>query len=185
VFVRPTTDRSRLDGLPVRFVVGDVREDADVRRALEARPVRVVVDALGRSESPPEFYATSAASIARWSRATGVGQMILHGSVGAGDSRDAIPGAWHGRLRRVLEAKDAGERAVVASGVPYTIIRNASLWDPPGDSGEHARLVADPAAVGAVSRRGLARLTRGCVLAAACMNRVFHAVDDSMTGGPR
>ena len=70
VFLRPTSDRSRLAGLPVKLLEGDVRVEADVRRALELRRFDVVVNALGRSESDVSFYATSGQYIARWARAT-------------------------------------------------------------------------------------------------------------------
>ena len=37
VFVRPTSNRSRLAGLPVSYIEGDVLVEADVRRALQSQ----------------------------------------------------------------------------------------------------------------------------------------------------
>lgn len=179
VFARPSSERQRLDGLPVRVVEGDVLRDDDVRRALESRPVDVVVDALGRSESPPSFYAISGRSIAHWSKRTGVRQVVLHGSVGVGDSRAALPGRPLGTMAEVLQSKEAAERALMQSGVPYTIIRNGILRD--GANAAEPRLVEDPLAFGAVSRRSLARLTADCVLQQRCLSRVFHALDGPST----
>lgn len=175
VFARTTSDRGRLAGLPMRVVEGDALRDDDVRRALESRRFDVVVDALGRSESPPGFFEITGRSIARWSKQTGVRQVILHGSVGAGDSREALPGRPTGTMADVLQAKEAAERALVESGVPYTIIRNGILRE--GGGTAQPRLVEDPRALGPVSRRSLAQLTGECILAARCLGRVFHALD--------
>lgn len=181
VFVRPTSDRARLAGLAVAYVEGDVLQDADVGRALRAVRPAVVVDALGRSGADESFFETSATSIARWSAATGVRQLIHHGSVGSGDSRIAYPPAMYAPRARLFRYKEAAERAVRASGVPYTIIRNAVLRDLAPGQPDRARLVEDPRDFGVVSRRGLARLTRECLGADACLDRTFHANDPGMT----
>jgi uncharacterized protein YbjT (DUF2867 family) len=182
VFARPESERQRLAGLPVTFVVGDALVDDDVRRALESRRYRIVVNALGRSESPPSFFATTGTSIAKWSKAGGVEQVILHSSVGVGDSRDAFGSVRSPLLADVFDAKETAEAALIASGVRYTIIRHARLQDPRGAPPETPRLVADPKAVGTVSRRGLARLTVECAAQARCYGRTYHAVDDSLAG---
>jgi uncharacterized protein YbjT (DUF2867 family) len=182
VFARPESDRERLAGLPVTFVVGDALVDDDVRRALEARRYRIVVNALGRSESPPSFFAATGTSIAKWSKAGGVEQVILHSSVGVGDSRDALGPVRSPLLSAVFDAKETAEQALVASGVRYTIIRHARLQDPRGGPPETPRLVADPRAVGTVSRRGLAKLTVQCAAHPRCYDLTFTAVDDALAG---
>lgn len=180
VFIRPTSDRGRIDGLPISLVAGDVTVEADVERALKARRYDVVVDALGRSGADVGFFAISGPYIARWAAATGVRQIVLHSSVGVGASREAYPPELLPRMERLFAAKKAGEDAVIASGVTYTIIRNAVLRDPPEGTAEHARLVPDEKVYGTVSRRGLARLTLGCVDEPDCADRIFHAIDDTL-----
>jgi uncharacterized protein YbjT (DUF2867 family) len=190
VFARESSDRRRLEGLRVTFVTGDALQDADVRRALVARRYRVVVNALGRSESPPSFFAVTGESIARGAKAGGVEQVILHSSVGVGDSREALGPVHSSALAAVFDAKQVAEAALVASGVRYTIIRHARLYDPPSTlpdssregSTERPRLVADPLAVGTVSRSGLARLTEQCAAQPRCYDRTYHAVDDALAG---
>lgn len=181
VFVRPTSDRARLAGLAVAYVEGDVLQDADVGRALRAVRPAVVVDALGRSGADESFFEAAATSIAHWSAATGVRQLIHHGSVGSGDSRVAYPPAMYAPRARLFRYKEAAERAVRGSGVPYTIIRNAVLRELAPGQPDRARLVEDPRDFGVVSRRGLARLTRECLGADACLDRTFHAHDPGMT----
>lgn len=180
VFIRPTSSRERIQGLPISLVEGDVTVEADVERALKARRYDVVVDALGRSGADVGFFAVSGPNIARWATATGVRQIVLHSSVGVGASREAYPAELYPRMERLFAAKQAGEDAVVASGVTYTIIRNAVLRDPPEGAPERARLVTDQKAYGTVSRRGLARLTLGCIDEPDCADKVFHAIDDSL-----
>ena len=180
VFIRPTSDRGRIAGLPISLVEGDVTVEADVERALKARRYDVAVDALGRSGADVSFFAVTGPNIARQAKAHGVRQLILHSSVGVGRSAAVYPADRLVAQRRLFEAKQAGEDAVMASGVTWTIIRNAVLRDPPPDAPEQARLVADELAWGTVSRRGLARLTLGCIDEPACGDRIFHAIDDSL-----
>lgn len=182
VFARANSGRERLRTLPVRVVVGDALVDEDVRRALQARRYRVVVNALGRSESPPSFFATTGRSIARWAKASGVEQVILHSSVGVGDSRGAFGSLRSSGMVAVFDAKEVAESVLIASGVRYTIIRNARLIDPSTQTRETPRLVADPRAVGTVSRRGLAQLTVACAAQARCYDHTYHAVDDALSG---
>lgn len=178
VFHRPGSDLSRLQGLKFREAIGDATQAAQVRAALDARPYDVVVDALakGRNE-PADFYRITHVAIVEAAKATGVKQVILHGSVGAGDSRPIYPESRWPAMREVLLAKDAAERALVGSGVPYTIIRNAVLRDDAPGAREQAALTADQKRFGAVTRSGLGRLTAECTLKPECLNRVFHAID--------
>jgi uncharacterized protein YbjT (DUF2867 family) len=180
VFVRRTSDRSRLAGLSVRFIEGDVLVEADVQRAFESARFHTVIDALGRSESGVEFYATSGRLIARWAAQTGVSRAILHSSVGVGASRAAYPPTLFAERSPLFVAKEAGENALIESGVDYTIIRNAVLRELPAGVPDRAQLFEDPRRFGVVSRRGLARLTLGCVDNPACARRVYHAVDEGM-----
>ncbi len=181
VFVRPSSDRSRLDGQPVQWVVGNVLVEDDVKRALQAQRYAIVINALGRSESGVEFYATSGRWIAKWAKATGVKQIVLHSSVGVGRSAAAYPADRLAAMRALFTAKESAERDVIESGVTYTIIRNAVLRDLPAGVRDGAKLYEDETKFGVVSRRGLAHLTAECIDSDACANKIFHAVDEGMT----
>ena len=180
VFVRPSSQLDRIAGLSVGVVQGDATLEVDVDRALAARRYDVVVDALGRSGADVEFFATTGRIIARQARAHGVGHLILHSSVGVGRSAAVFPADRLASMQRLFEAKKVGEDAAMASGVEYTIIRNAVLREPLTSGQERPRLVADESAWGTVTRRGLAQLTLECIDAPACRNRIFHAVDDEL-----
>jgi uncharacterized protein YbjT (DUF2867 family) len=178
VFHREGSDLSRLQGLDYAEAIGDATREADVQAALAARRYDVVVDALakGRSE-PASFYLVTHRAIVAAAKATGVKQVILHGSVGAGESRAIYPESRWPSMQEVLTAKDSAERLLIASGVPYTIIRNAVLRNDAPGVGEKAELTTDQKRFGGVTRSGLGRLTAECVLNSACTNRIFHAVD--------
>ena len=63
VFLRASSDRSRLRGLPVQLLEGDALVEADVQRAMRAARFDDVVNALGRSESGVDFFATTGRNI--------------------------------------------------------------------------------------------------------------------------
>ncbi len=181
VFLRPSSDRARIAGLPVVLIEGNALIDADVGKALQSRHFDVIVNALGRSEQDASFYGVTGKLIAKWAKSTAVGQVILHSSVGVGDSRSAYRGPPMPFMVALVREKEVAENALLASGVAYTIIRNDTLRDLPAAAPDRARLYADHQKLGTVSRRGLARLTAECIAKDRCLNKIFHAVDDSMT----
>lgn len=178
VFVRPTSNRSTGEAKGVSFVVGDVLIEEDVEAAIKAAEFRVVIDALARDGGvDPVFYIDSQRYIAKWSAATGVSQVILHGSVGAGLSRLIYPKDNWEAMRDTLMSKDLGERLLMESGVPYTIIRNMILLPAEVQESGEAVLTKDQTAGGGVTRDGLARLTIECLDEESCLNEIFHAID--------
>lgn len=177
VFVRASSNRSRLEGMDVSFFVGDVLVLNDVQSALKSEEFDVVVDALSRGNAPAGFYETSMAHISQAASAQQVRQIILHGSVGAGDSAATVAGFGPG-MRRVMEAKTAAENALRTSGVAYTVIRNWAIKPHGTPATGNAMLTEDINARSAVTRADLAQLTVRCVAADHCMNKIFHAVDD-------
>ncbi len=178
VFHREGSSLERLEGLSVKFVVGDATREADVLAAFLARRYDVAVNALGkRASEPAAFYATTQRAITAGAKAGGVRQVILHSSVGAGESRAIYPESRWPMMAEVLTAKDVAERELMASGVPFTIIRNAVLRnDAPGTT-ERAELTPDQRRFGAVTRSGLGRLTAECALKRECIRGIFHAID--------
>lgn len=185
VFARPSSSRDRLNGLNVSFVTGDVLNEADVEAALKSGPYRIVVDALARdSDVDPAFYIDSMKYIAKWSKETGVAQVILHGSVGAGISQlsDRDPDRDFGPLFR---AKGLGERYLMESGVPYTIIRNWALVPEPAKQSGNAVLTPDQTARGLISRDALAAFSVQCTDNPDCINEIFHTYDDDVETVPR
>ncbi len=182
VLARQTSNRSRLDGVKVSYVIGDMLSEADMERVFKEKSYRVVVDA---SSAPfngsQDFYEKSQRIISKWAAATGVRQLIVHGAIGAGDSAGLIYVEKAFEIqRKAIASKTVAEEIVVASGVPYTIIRHLTLLPMELKESGQAKLTKDRTAVGAVTRDGLARLTRECLDNPACMNVIFHAVDEKV-----
>ena len=59
VFVRPTSDRSRLDGRDVTFAVGDAMNADEVEAAIAAAKPRVVINAIGGRGTQSNFWDTT------------------------------------------------------------------------------------------------------------------------------
>ncbi len=177
VFARKESSRERLEDLPVSVVFGDVLVPESIDAALSESGIQVVVDALGRGTAGPDFYKTSAENIANSAAVNDVRQIVLHGSVGAGDSEAAFAGRNMSGMRSLFAAKTAGEQAVKASGVHYTIIRNSRLARYGSPDNGNAKLYEDAMLTGTVTRAALARLTAGCVMNPDCFNKTYHAVD--------
>lgn len=184
-FVRPSSDRTALEPYGVTFAVGDVLNEEDVMAALEAGPYRIVIDALARDGTvDADFYIDSMKYIVRGSKATGVSQVILHGSVGAGLSQLSDRNQ-EAELGDLMIAKGLGERHLIESGVPYTIIRNWALLPTPAMESGQAFMTEDQSARGLITRDALARFTIECLDQAKCMNKIFHTVDDAVDAPER
>lgn len=182
VLARPTSNRERLDGLGVTYVIGDMLIEDDMERVFTETSYKAVVDASsGPFRGSQTFYEETQKIISKWAAASGVKQIILHGAIGAGDSADLIyvENAFEGQ-RLAIASKTIAEEILIDSGVPYTIIRHLTLLPMTLQESGNARLSKDRTEIGAVTRDGLARLTLECLDNADCMNVVFHAVDDAI-----
>jgi uncharacterized protein YbjT (DUF2867 family) len=119
-------------GVPV--VAGDVRDAAALAAAL--RGAKYVISAIGAGggpnpkpgNGPRDVDEAGTANIAKAAKESGVAQLVVISSMGV-SKPDANPMAF---MRPILAAKAAGEAAVRASGVPYTIVRPGGLADEPG-----------------------------------------------------
>jgi len=179
VFARPTSDRFRLDGLDVSYVIGDMLSASDIERAFTERSYRTVIDASALARGgDPSFYIESQRLMSKWAKETGVNQIILHGAIGAGDSGDMfifenVPEMQ----RRSIAAKSNAETILTGSGVSYTIIRHMTLLPLETRESGNAKLTRDHGTIGPVTRDGLARLTMECLDNTECIDVIFHATD--------
>ena len=182
VLARPTSSRARLDGLDVTYVIGDMLVDADMDRVFTSGSYDAVVDASSQAfGGDQKFYEQSQVLISKWAAATNVGQVILHGAIGAAESAKLIyVEKTHPVQQTAIASKTIAEAILTNSGVPYTIIRHLTLLPMETKESGSARLTKDLTAVGAMTRDGLARLTLECLGNDDCLNVIFHAVDDNV-----
>lgn len=187
VFARPTSDRSRLKGLPVNYAVGDLKNDADVAAALRGGKFDAVVVAVRVMDGDIHFYETIMKPVTVHAKATGVAQIIHHAAVGAGANAakfkslgwDKVP-ALMDRLRD----QGVGEEILRASGVPYTIIRNSRLHPDGTPSTGNAELTEDESVLTPMTRADLALFTLQCLGKPSCLNKTYHVRDPSLTWPP-
>jgi uncharacterized protein YbjT (DUF2867 family) len=185
VFARPTSDRSRLEGLDVSFVVGDMLDRDDMVAAFEAVQPRIVIDASALYEAGHE---EAVRNIVAGAKVADVEQIIHHGSVGAGDNMALFPDIDATKLETaptsatmvaILRDKGRAEAILIDSGLTYTIIRNGLLEADDSQSSGRARLTEDQTALGRITRVDLAAITMECFAAQRCANKIFHALDDT------
>ncbi len=110
---------------------------------------------------------------------------MLHSSIGAGDGDNAAdyPDINFDSFLFTLIEKGKAEQTLRDSGRPYTIIRSgAILWGPDRGmipyTGE-GYLTEDTLHVGPTTYDDLGVLVADCARNPACMNKEFHATDDT------
>ncbi len=187
VFVRPTSDRSPLDGLGVDYVVGDLLNEADVAAAFESASYRAVIVAVRVPVSVAGFYETANRHITRYAPAAGVMQIISHGAVGAGDNmamHPDIPWSVVPGLSERMEDRGRAEALLMNSDIGVTIIRNSRVWPNDTPSTGHAELSEDQRTLTPITRADLARFTMDCLDNLACANKIYHARDTSLSWPP-
>ncbi|MDG2243122.1 MAG: amidohydrolase family protein [Rhodospirillaceae bacterium] len=180
VLARPTSNRERLQGLDVSYVVGDMLNMEDMTQVFTGNTYQIVIDASGlpSARGDHSFYVNSQKIISKLAHDTGVEQVILHGAIGAGDSAEMFLAENLPEFQRVsIAAKSEAEVVLKNSGVPFTIIRHMTLLPIETNESGSAQLTDDRTAIGAISRDGLARLTMECLGAPKCINATLHAID--------
>lgn len=180
VFARKDSTKERLAGLKVDYVTGDLTDEKSVTAAFDSKHFRVVIDASaqrGESSKIPRFYETIAGFMVKHARRTGVKQLILHGSIGAGDNIKEVPFLKSYPQTPNMIDKGVAEKVIIGSGIPYTIIRNGLIpLDPQPPATEHAFLTTDLSTFGEVTRDDLAILTLDVMDNPARINKIYHAI---------
>jgi uncharacterized protein YbjT (DUF2867 family) len=187
VFAREGSDRSRLEGLPVTYLIGDLTREADIAAALRSRRFDVIVNAVRVEDGDIHFYEKILTPLARLARETGVGQIIHHGAVGAGANAAKFTSLGWERVPGLLDRlKDQGigEQQLRDSGVAYTIIRNARIYPDGAPSTGKAELTEDDSVLTPMTRADLALFTVRCLGNADCHNKTYHVRDASLAWPP-
>ncbi len=187
VFARPTSQRDKLAGLHVDFATGDVLNEADIAATLKAKKYDIVFIGLQTRRDQPNPYVGAMTHITKYAKQTGVKQIVWIGQVGASAvpiNKADYPDINFELFAPTLKEMSAAEKILVEGGVPYTVIRVGALIvergkpaHPPTGQG---RLVADTKAMGPITYGDLAELASSCVTQTNCMNKIFHALDDTL-----
>lgn len=177
VFVRTTSDRSRLDGLDVDYVVGDLMDKASVANAFAGRDIDAVINTVALRPGETSPYIVGEQNIDAATKGKGLAHMILFSATGAGDSKSTIPPQFYEPFKKTYEDRTVSEQIIKDSGTPYTFIRLGTVHDK--EATGSAYLIEEPV-LGPVTRGDAAELAVDCLRASRCVNKTFHATDDSL-----
>lgn len=177
-FVRPTSDRSALEALDVRFAEGDALNADEVNAALDAARYSAVVTTLGcyRCEAPPDFVGNR--NVFDAAEAAGVRRVIMISTIGAGDSADAAPWIARWFLKDVMALKTQAEEHLQALDLDYTIIRPGGLKA--AEATGNGELTTDPEAMGLITRPDLAVLILDCLDDDSTAGKAYTARDTEL-----
>ena len=129
-FVRESSDLSQLELIGVTLFVGDALDADSVKAAFESGDYRATISSLGGGRDS-QVDDVGTINVAEGAKATGVDRILMVSSIGAGESRSAIPFFVRWILGPALERKTTAENHLAASGLNYTIIRPGGLGDGP------------------------------------------------------
>lgn len=188
VLARAGSDRSRLDGLDVTFVTGDLLNADEVMAAVTATKPRVIINTVRGPLPEADFYLNTTNNLLAAADANDVRQIIHHGAVGAGDNmalHPEVPWASVPGLEARMIDHGKAETLLLDSTIDAVIIRNSQVWPDRYPSTGHARLSEDQRTLTPITRADLAILTMQCLDNADCTGKIYHARDDSLVGQPR
>jgi hypothetical protein len=184
-FVRPTTDRSRLKGVPVDFVVGDAMVAEDVAAALEGKTFTVIVDTVQILETNDrQSYTRLYSNFVPWAKRMGVKQFLIMGGGCSYWQREDCP--LSPPLFTVAADQTIGEFILRGSGLPYTVIRIGALIPGGPDSPDAelrtgtSYLTTDLSKFGGIWRGDLNDQIVGCIGNGQCLNKIFVIDDPTM-----
>ena len=177
VFVRETSDRSRLDGLDVEYAVGDLMDGASVKAVFENHDIDAVINTVALRQGEASPYVIGEENIRAATEGLGLSHMILFSATGAGDSKDAIPPQFYENFEETYVNRGKSEEIIKASGTPYTFIRLGIVHDRPATG---AAYLQEEAKLGPITRGDVAELAVDCLRAERCLNKTLHALDDTL-----
>ena len=181
VLSRSDNNYSRLKGLNINYMQGNVLNDKDIERVFSEKDFSVVINALAKVGNSPNPHAVGQNNLIKWSKKTGIKHFILIGSVGAGSKQselvsDIVWSMW----KDILQEKGKAEASLINSNLTFTIIRTGIVVYDDTPATGNAELLEDDTIVGIITRKDLAQLTGECVLNGLCINKIYHAFDASL-----
>lgn len=184
-FVRHTTDRRRLDGVPIDYVVGDAMVAEDVAAALDGKAFTVIIDTIQILDVTDEVsYTRLYSNFVPLAKRMGVKQFLIIGGGCSDRPREDCP--LSPPLYTVATNMTIAEYILRGSGVPYTIIRIGALMPGgPDDPDAELRtgtsyLTTDLSIFGGIWRGDLNDQIVGCTGADRCINKIFVIDDPTM-----
>lgn len=175
-FVRASSDVAELERLGVDLFVGDALDAESVKAAFDSGNYSAVISSLGsrRGDSPVDDVGTI--NVAEAALATGVDRLVMVSSIGAGDSKDALPFYVRWILGSALERKTTAENHLMASDLDYTIVRPGGLGEGPATNTGILIEGSERFDFGQIPRAEVARLLVEAFDNPDTARKVYHAI---------
>ena len=180
--IRSPAAQSDLQALNVETVMGDALNPTDVTNAMTGQ-ISAIVSTIGglpqdgqRADFLGNKHLIDDAAVKNR-----VSRFILVSSIGAGDTKDAIPATAYAALASVLADKEKAEQYLMDSGLNYTIVRPGGLKSEPATG--NGVLTLDTHVAGSITRSDVATLVCRCLASDAAQNQVLSAFDKNMVYG--
>ena len=178
--VRTFDARSQLESLGVSVEIGDALDADFVNKAMQgfgSEPFAVVTTLGGKgfTRDQPRADYLGNRHLVDAVKSQPCQRFILVSSIGVRESAVALPAQALETLRLALLAKAKAEEHLIASGLPFTIVRPGGLLSEPATG--TGVLVADESVAGSITRTDVADLVVQCLASPKAENQVLSAVD--------
>ena len=181
-FLRSETIATELQTMGVETAIGDALNPEQIEQAMAGSPIDLVISTIGgKPQDGERSDYTGNKNLIDAAVKAGVKRFILVTSIGSGESVAALPPQAFAALKEVLAEKEKAEQHLIASGLTYTIIRPGGLKSEPATG--NGVLTEDPKIAGTIHRADVADLVCRCLKSDRTNNKIFSAVDRTMTYG--
>lgn len=189
--LRTADTRLELENLGAKVIIGDALNYIDIQTAFgfaisesvaTHAPISAIISTIGgtsqdgiRTDYLGNKHLIDAAKHADIQR------FILVSSLGAGETKDAIPTQVYQSLVAIIAEKERAENHLIVSGLTYTIIRPGGLKSLPATG--NGVLTTATNVAGSIHRADVARLVCKCLIGTNANNQVLSAFDRQMAYG--
>ncbi|MEL7038586.1 MAG: SDR family oxidoreductase [Cyanobacteria bacterium J06592_8] len=180
--LRSPDTQPELEAMGIEVVRGDALDVEAVKQAMSGVNISAVMSTIGglpKDGDRADYLGNK--NLIDVAVKVGVERFILVSSIGAGNSRVALPPQALETLGAVLVEKEKAEQHLIESGLNYTIIRPGGLKSEPATG--HGILTENHTISGTIHRADVAQLACRCLQSAAAKNKVLSALDQNMIWG--
>jgi len=184
VLIRTDDTRSQLVALGAQVIMGDALNPEAMQAAVQGfgeAPFALVttVGGKGFTRDEPRADYLGNRHLVDAVKPLPCQRLVLVSSIGVRESAVALPEPVLETLRTALLAKAKAEEHLMASGIPFTIVRPGGLLSEPATG--QGILVKDVRIAGSITRSDVADLVIRCLRSPKAENQVLSAVDRDRT----
>jgi len=182
--IRTDDTRSQLVALGAQVIIGDALNPEAMQAAVQGfgeAPFALVttVGGKGFTRDEPRADYLGNRHLVDAVKPLPCQRLVLVSSIGVRESAVALPEPVLETLRTALLAKAKAEEHLMASGIPFTIVRPGGLLSEPATG--QGILVKDVRIAGSITRSDVADLVIRCLRSPKAENQVLSAVDRDRT----